>query len=132
MSITLSADGVTVELQPDMFWSDELSWASVAQSADRAITGALIVSMVQLQGGRPITLEPMDDASGWIPLSAVEQLQAWAAVAGQQMQLAIRGMTLTVIYRHQDAPGLDPTPIVKVRNPRSADRYRVTLKLMEV
>lgn len=131
MSITLSDGSTTLTLNPDLFWSDEYNWNPVEQAADRSVTGANIIQASALMSGRPITLEPEDDSSAWTMRSQVETLRNWAAVAGKQMTLTLRGVSRTVIFRHQDG-GFEARPVLHYREMVSADFYRVTIRLMEV
>ncbi len=131
MSITLSDGSTTLTLNPDLFWSDEYNWNPVEQAADRSVTGANIIQASALLSGRPITLEPEDDSSAWTLRSQVETLRNWAAVAGKQMTLTLRGVSRTVIFRHQDG-GFEARPVLHYREMVSADFYRVTIRLMEV
>lgn len=130
-AITLAVGGTSVTLHPDLYWSDENDWHPVEQSAQRTITGALVVSTHQRVGGRPITLQPIDDASAWMPRATVEQLRNWAAVAGQELTLTLHGVARTVIFRHHDGAAVEATPIVHFDEMESTDWYVVTLRLME-
>lgn len=131
MSITLTVGGTTVPLPDDLYWADEFSWAPIEQTSERSITGALIVSTAARTGGRPITLQPIDDESAWMPLAVLEQLRTWAAIAGQQMTLSLRGINRTVIWRHEEAPAISASPIVHYSDTDPADRYVVSLKFLE-
>lgn len=132
MSITLSDGTTTVNMNPDLYWSDEFTWHPVEQTVERTITGALIVSVATLQGGRPITLEPEDDSSGWMTHAIVEQLRNWAAVPGKQLTLTLRGTSRSVIFRHHENGAFDAEPVVHFSDVDSADYYRCTIRLMEV
>lgn len=132
MSITLADNTLTVTLNADLYWTDENGWHPVQQSAERTITGALIVSVSSLVGGRPITLEPQDDSSGWMTRETVEQLRNWAAVPAKTMTLTIRGVPRTVMFRHQDGQAVDAEPVVHFSDVLPGDYYRCTLRLMEV
>jgi len=132
MSITLAVGATVVELHADLYWSDENNWQPVEQTAQRTITGALIISSATRLAGRPITLEPEDDSSAWMSRATIDQLRNWAAVAGQQMILTLRGQARTVIFRHHDGAGLDARPVVHYSDVDNADFYRATLRLMEI
>lgn len=136
MSITLSAtiNGVSasIPLSSDLFWSDEYNWQPVEQTVQRTLTGAIIVSSAQRLAGRPITLEPIDDSAAWMSAATVNQLRNWAAGAGQQMTLNLRGVDRAVIFRHQDGAGLEARPVVQYSDVVDADWYHVTLRLMEI
>lgn len=129
--ITLNDGTTTVTLHKDLYWSDENSWHPVEQTKQYAITGALIVMSAERLAGRNITLEPEDDHSAWMVLSDVEVLRNWAAAPGKQMTLTLRGVTHTVIFRHEDG-GFEATPIRHMDDLVSTDFYKVVVKLLEI
>lgn len=129
--ITLSDGTTTLELNPDLRWSDEDNWHPVAQSVVRTLTGNLDIQVAAMQAGRPVTLEPEDDSSAWMPSSSVAQLRNWAAVPGQQLLLTLRDVSRTVLFRHQDG-GLETRPVVHYRDRVAEDRFLVTIRLMEI
>lgn len=131
MSITLKNGATTIALPSDLRWTDEYEWQAVAQSVERSITGALIVQAAAKQGGRPITLTPDDERSGWIPRSDLEQLRAWAAVAGLVLELTLRGETRSVIFRHQDT-AIEARALVHFEDVTDADHYLATFRFMEL
>lgn len=130
MALTLSDGTTTVTLHDDLYWSDEFTWSPVEQKVDRSVTGALLVQAQAKVGGRPVTLESEVDAA-WIAMSVVLQLQTWAGVANLQMQLTIRGVARTVIFRHQDG-ALEVDSIVRYSAPESEDFYSIKARFMEV
>lgn len=129
--ITLADATTTLEVDRDLFWSDEDNWHPVAQNVERTITGALDIQVAALQKGRPITLEPEDDSSAWMPSSVVQQLRNWAAVPGQQLTLTLRGTSHTVIFRHQDG-GFEAKPVIHYRDRVPGDWYLCVIRLMEI
>lgn len=131
MSITLTYSGTTVTLDPDLYWDDEASWHPVEQSTQRTVTGSLIISNASLLGGRPITLRPIDDESAWMPRAPVDILRGWAAVAGRQMTLTLRGQSRTVVFRHSDG-AIEATPLLHFNDANDADWYRVVLRFLEI
>lgn len=132
MSITLSDGTTTVNIHPDVYWSDEYTWQPVAQSVTNTITGALVVQSAATEAGRTITLEPLDDDSAWLRKAVVDQLRNWASVAGQTLTLTLRGASRTVIFRHHDGGAMSADPVVFYSDADSTDWYRVTLRFMEV
>ena len=131
MTITLS-DGVTsLALDEDLEWRDEHAWSPVVQSVAHSLTGALIVQVATRQAGRPITLAASEDR-GWITGTALAQLLAWGAIAGQVLTLTLRGATYSVMLRHYDAPAVEATPVVSYSDPISSDWYVVTLKFLVI
>lgn len=127
---TLSVGAVSVTFPSGTSWTDQHSWQPVEQSVDRGLDGALIVQAMVIPSGRPITLSGVENGAGAMPLSDLQQLQAWAAIPLQQMTMAILGQTYTVIWRHQDKPALESTPLFFVDNPDADDLYQVTAKFM--
>lgn len=131
MAITLSDGTTTVNMHVDLFWSDENNWHPVEQTVQRTITGAAIVSAAARVAGRPITLEPENDSSAWMSRSVVDDLRNWAAVPGKELTLTLRGVTYTVLFRHQDG-GFEARPVVHYNNVVSADWYLCVVRLMEI
>lgn len=131
MSITLSDGTTTVEVHKDLLWSDENIWNPVEQTKARTVTGALVVQVGQRVGGRPITLEPEADDSAWMHLSVVAQLRNWAAVPAQQLELTLRGVVRTVIFRHEDG-GFEARPVIHYDDVVDTDWYLCVLRLTEL
>ena len=131
MAITLTYSTTTIELHQDLFWSDRNSWHPVEQTAQRSITGALIVQSGERIQGRPITLQPVDESSAWMTGTVLEALRVWAAVPGRQMTLSFDGDNYGVIFRHQDG-AIDATPVVLFRDAEGVDKYHVTIRLQQV
>lgn len=132
MSLTLSDGTTSVDLDPDLLWSDEFQWSRVARAASRSITGALIVQSALRLNGRPITLQPEDDGSAWMTRDVVEQLAAWANTPNLTLTLTgLRGESRQVIFRDQENP-LDARPVQHLNDVEAGDQYLVTLRLMEI
>lgn len=130
--ITLTANGITLHLDPDLYWSDE-DWGPVIEETERSLTGALIRYQAVQVGGRPITLEPEDDRSGQMQRSVLEQLRAWAAVPGLTMTLSLRGETYSVRFRHGGeggTPAITSRPMVHFNDTAPGDWYFVTVRLI--
>lgn len=133
MSITLTYSGTTLTLNPDLFWADENNYTPVRQESEPTLTGAMVVQAGAMVAGRPITLAPEDERSGWMPFSVVQQLRNWAAVPLRQMTLTIRGVSRTVIFRHQEGGGgFEATPVAHRQDVDADDPYLCTLRLMEI
>ena len=131
-TILLSDGATTLALSADLYWADEHDWTPVVQSAERSITGALIVSVATRQGGRPITLRAYSEASAWMARADVALLQAWAAMPGKTLTLTLRGVARQVMFRHHEAPALEATPVMHFSDVDDADPYVAAIKLMEL
>ena len=129
--ITLADGTTTITLHKDLFWSDESAWHPVEQTAQRTVTGAMVVQVAERIAGRPITLEPIEDSSAWMVRSVIDALRNWAAAPGKVMTLTLHGVAHTVMFRHQDG-GFEATPVVHYDLPVGADFYLATLRLMEL
>jgi hypothetical protein len=132
MTITLAYLTTTVTLHPDLRWADENQFNTVEQTIQRTVTGALIVSSAARIAGRPITLQPEDESSAWMPQSTLDALRNFAVVPGRVMQLTLRGTSRDVIFRHHDGVALEAVPVVHYNDQDSADWHRITLRLMEI
>jgi len=129
---TLTYDGTTINLPDDLYWSDEASWQPVVQSAERTITGALVVQTHARIAGRPITLQPDSDNAAWITRETLETLMTWASIPDCEMLLSYRGISYTCIWRHHDGEVIQATPVVHYADVQSGDYYTATLRLMEI
>ena len=132
MTITLTHLTTTIDLSPDLAWTDENSWLPVEQTEQRTVTGALIVSSATRIGGRPITLAPDGDNSAWLSLETLTALRNMAVVLGRVMQLTFRGQSYDVIFRHQGGNAIEATPVVRYNDTQGGDWYLVTIRLMEL
>ena len=132
MSITLNYSSTTLTLDPDLKWVDEHQWHPVEQTAQRSVTGALVVSTAARISGRPITLQPDDENSAWMPRSMIDTLRSWAGVPGRQMTLTLRGVARTVIFRHHDGIAVEASPVIFYSDEDGSDWYKATLRFMEI
>lgn len=130
--ITLTYTTTTLTLSPDLKWSDEFNWHPVEQTAERTITGALIVQTAQRVLGRPITLAPDAENAAWMPKATLDTLRAWAAVAGREMTLNLKGTSYPVIFRHHDGPAVEAEPVIFYSDPDGDDWFLITLRFTEV
>lgn len=137
MSITLThptagAGGtpVALDLPPDALWADEFAWQQVEQAAQYTTTGALVLDAWAKQAGRPITLRGDVDYA-WCQRSTLITLNAWAAAAGQQFTLLLRGVLRAVVFDHA-AGAIDASPVIPYSDPLPDDHYILTLKFIEV
>lgn len=129
--ITLSDSTLSVSLHGDLYWSDENNWYPVEQTKQYTLTGSLIVMSSERKAGRPITLEPEDDGSAWMPYSSVAQLRNFALMPGKQMTLNLRGVNRLVVFRHEDG-GFEATPVKHQNDVLGTDYYRCVLRLLEI
>ncbi|GGE75959.1 hypothetical protein GCM10011533_30420 [Streptosporangium jomthongense] len=127
MSITLSDGTNTIELPPEMNWSDRI-WSPVAQSFTRGLTGKPIIMSDASQFGRPITLEP----PGWMLATLEPQIITWHNTLEQKLTLNFHGETHTVQFRHHDGPGYESTPVRYVIAPGPDHKVIPTFRFITV
>ncbi|MBU2967057.1 hypothetical protein Q4508_12595 [Amphritea sp. 2_MG-2023] len=115
-----------IALPDDLIWANEFAWSAVRQSAEVALTGALIVEEAAQQAGRPITL-----TGGWATRTLVEQLYALVQLPGQSYSLQINDQTYNVMFLHTDN-AMTAEPVLAVTDPAPTDSYYLTLRFMVV
>lgn len=126
MSIVLGS----LTLPAGLKWVDEMAWSPVRQTVVRRLDGGTVVFSGANLGGRPITLEA--DESYWLTRDDVDALQLLAAIASSSLTLSIRGQTHQVMFRHQDDPAIDLSPMVDYDTPDGTDSFIGKIKLMTV
>ena len=132
-TITLTVGAITLDLDPDLQWTDEFDWYAIEQTAERGLTGALIIDACKRQGGRPITLAPPDDSAGWLPRATLAQLQTCESDPDVDLTLSLRGTEYIVHFRRFDAAPIEARPVIFVADPlpgELGDYYLVTLRLV--
>lgn len=127
---TISDGTTTITIADGLAWTDEFMWAPVEQSDQRTITGALVVQTAVRIAGRPITLAPDDEGSGWMTRAALDQCKVWAAVPGQLLTVTYRSVARTVLWRHQDG-AIAASPVQFTNEVDATDFYRATLRFLE-
>jgi len=135
MAITLTntTAGVMLELPADLQWLDEFAWSVVQQSADRTLTGGLIVQVAEKLNGRPITLAAADRDCSWLTRAAIDTLMTWSMVPGLEMSLLLRGAPRTVIFRHHDGQAVEAAAVMPADDVLPVDWYEsAVIRLMEV
>lgn len=133
--ITLSNGTTTLDLDPDLQWSDEFTWAAVEQATERSIGGSLIVDVAVKIAGRPITLQSPADNAAWMLRATLAQLQAWESMPEQVFILTLRGTEYRVIFSRADGAPIEARPVDFVADPEPGgfgDWYLCTLRFLTV
>lgn len=124
-------EGLT--LSHDMRWTDEHSWSPVSSAKEYSLTGTLIIDNAVRQAGRPITLQPPSAEMAWITRAIVEKLRMWAAIPGLQLQLTLDDeRVFNVVFRHDEPPALEATPVTQMASYDMDSWWVVNLKMMEI
>jgi hypothetical protein len=120
-----------VTLNPGMSWQERYSAQSVAQSVRRTLGGVPVVFSGPLSKGEPITLVAAG-RRGWLRKTVVAQVLVLAAEAGAVYTLHFNGTEQSVIFRHNEPPAAEFTPVTPRTQDLDADYFRGTIKLMTV
>lgn len=127
MSITLD----TITITTGMVWADKHKYAPVAQSVRRTLGGTAIIEYGALNQGTPVTLSSLED-QGWITKLQLDALQLLADAAGGVYTLTIGSDSYQVMFRHEDPPAVDFSPLIPRTLPLDDDWFVGTIKLMTV
>ena len=127
MAITLG--GIT--LNPNMVWAERYGHAPVAQEVQYTLGGTPIVYSRGLKAGVPITLLALQD-QGWLEKTVVDAVQSSANTPGAQYTLVIGAESFTVVFRHQDAPAVEMSPLITRAVPLAGDYFVGQIKLMTI
>lgn len=127
MSIVLN--GVT--LSGSMQWVEKDAWSPVAQTTQYTLGGGLVVYTQQLLAGRPVTLEARED-TGWITRAMLDAIETMASTPGAVYTLSVHGFTANVVFRHDEPPAVEFSPLQPRATPLVTDYYIGRLKLLTV
>lgn len=123
-------DGTTAVTLTDDLTDEQPVWQPVEQAVSYTLTGAMLVDESEKLAGRPLVFAS-EERHGWVPYSAVEQLQRWASMPGKKLTLERYGATSAVLFDRRGGPALEARPVLDMaRAPAPADWYRITLRLM--
>lgn len=89
----------TVTLPNGLWWDDEFGWSPVAQSAEYAVEGALVIEEGVMQAGRPLTLKGTVNGP-WCARSVIEALYATLDDTADKTLTLHDGRSFTVRWRH--------------------------------
>lgn len=127
MSITLGG----VPLNQQMIWLERSQSSRVAQDVALTLGGVPVVSSAALEGGNSVTLQATTD-TGWLTKGALDQVMALANVPGGVYSLDYNGETMDVMFRHNDAPAVDFTPLIDRPTHDMTDFFIGLIKLIKV
>lgn len=114
-----------ITLPIGMVWSDKYHWPPVGQSVERTLDGGQVVFVAALDKVRNITLITADTA--WLSQETVEAIYDAASQAGAVFILEWDNESIQVMFRHQEPPAFEVTPIWTF-----ADKFTCNIKLMSV
>lgn len=120
----------SITLDNDLVWTDEFQFTEGVGMAERTIYGNMIVQTRQIYGGRPLTLVGTQ-TNGWQSRDIVIALQALikADPAASHIVELPDGRTFTAIFRNEEAPAIEFTPITLATAPTGDFWYYGSLKM---
>jgi len=131
--MSFALDGIV--LNPDMVWRERLISKNVLQTTRLTLGGAPFVSSGSIDRGIPITLSATEVNGiliGVLKKSVVDLLLIRAAIPGASYLFTVDGATYTVIFRHEEWPAIDMTPIIAKQVYVDSDLMRGDIKLMTI
>lgn len=120
-------DGVT--LSGSLQWTDRHSYQVAEQERKVTLGGRSVFFAKKLIGGRPITLVATEE-TGWITRDMLDALVERAANPGLVYTFDFHGETCEVLFRHEESPVLDFTPLQPRALQLNTDFYIGTIKLI--
>lgn len=125
-----------LELNSSMNWADRFQSYQVAQTVSRTVGGKTVVFSAPLQAGRKVTLESTQE-QGWLTLAMVTDLMVMSAAIGSSFLFECGDETGTletmlVIFRHNEPPALEISPIINRPAHETTDMFFGKIKLLTI
>ncbi len=108
--ITLKLGSTQIELSDRLIWTDEYAYSPVVSAPRIGTTGAVFLHVGKRKSGRPFTLDGVT-SNAWISRAVCDQLNEWAAMAGVEFELVVRGAMHIVTFDHSQPPAFTANPI---------------------
>jgi len=129
-----------IELPGEMVWQNEMEWAPVGQVQTYSVDGTLIIEENGASGGRPITLESIDQGGNprklIAPLTRLQVIQLKALEAsfatGPWLLTLDDEREFTVRFSHANGPAVTATPVKRYANYIDADYYIAQIRMIQV
>lgn len=133
--LTNTTTGAIIELDDELFPTDEHEWSSVVSSTKYALDGTMIVEQSVRQAGKPYTMQAPNDM-GFLTRSTVNALKAERDKLGATFWLDYRAdgqvKRVKVIFDTTGDDAVTAKPVKEFISPSLDDLFIVTLKLLEI
>ena len=132
--LTNTTTGAIIELDDELYPSDEHEWSPLVSSAKYALDGTMIVEQSIRKAGRPYTMQAPSDM-GFLTRSTVNALKAERDKLGATFWLDYRAdgtdKRVKVMF---DTTGeaINAKPLKDFISPSLDDLFSVTLKFLEI
>lgn len=123
-----------IELDDELYPSDEHDWSSLVSSTKYALDGTMIVEQSIRKAGRPYTMQAPSDM-GFLTRSTVNALKAERDKLGATFWLDYRadGMVKRVkVMFDTTGEAINAKPVKEFISPSLDDLFIVTLKFLEI
>lgn len=133
--LTNITTGAIIELDDELYPSDEHEWSSVVSSTKYALDGTMIVEQSVRQAGKPYTMQAPNDM-GFLTRSTVNALKAERDKLGATFWLDYRAdgqvKRVKVIFDTTGDDAVTAKPVKDFISPSLDDLFIVTLKFLEI
>lgn len=133
--LTNTTTGAIIELDDELYPSDEHEWSSLVSSTKYALDGTMIVEQSIRKAGKPYTMQAPSDM-GFLNRSTVNALKAERDKLGATFWLDYRAdgqvKRVKVIFDTTGDDAVTAKPVKEFISPSLDDLFIVTLKLLEI
>ena len=133
--LTNITTGAIIELDDELYPSDEHEWSSLVSSTKYALDGTMIVEQSIRQAGKPYTMQAPSDM-GFLTRSTVNALKAERDKLGATFWLDYRAdgvvKRVKVIFDTTGDDAVTAKPVKDFISPSLDDLFIVTLKFLEI
>lgn len=133
--LTNITTGAIIELDDELYPSDEHEWSSLVSSTKYALDGTMIVEQSIRKAGKPYTMQAPSDM-GFLTRSTVNALKAERDKLGATFWLDYRAdgqvKRVKVIFDTTGDDAVTAKPVKEFISPSLDDLFIVTLKFLEI
>lgn len=133
--LTNITTGAIIELDDELYPSDEHEWSSLVSSTKYALDGTMIVEQSIRQAGKPYTMQAPSDM-GFLTRSTVNALKAERDKLGATFWLDYRAdgqvKRVKVIFDTTGDDAVTAKPVKEFISPSLDDLFIVTLRFLEI
>ena len=133
--LTNTTTGAIIELDDELYPSDEHEWSSVVSNTKYALDGTMIVEQSTRLAGKPYTMQAPSDM-GYLTRSTVNALKAERDKLGATYWLDYRAdgqvKRIKVIFDTTGDDAITATPVKEFISPSLDDLFIVTLRFLEI
>jgi len=132
--LTNTLTGAIIELDDELYPSDEHEWSSLVSSTKYALDGTMIVEQSTRLAGRPYTMQAPSDM-GFLTRSTVNALKAERDTLGATFWLDYRadGQVKRVkVMFDTTQEAITAKPLKEFISPSLDDLFKVTLRFLEI